>query len=365
MSGETRGVHITATGLRKTYGQFSLQVDELDVPPGSTLAIIGPSGSGKSTLLTVLALLVRADAGQVYYDGAPVDHRNRDARLKTAALFQQPYLFRGNVEENVAYGLRLRRVDARERKRRIDAVLKRVGLSGYGSRGVGMLSGGEAQRVALARALVLEPRVLFLDEPLSSLDTLIKTRLTGDFAEILHAEGITTVYVTHDQAEASTVSDRIAILREGKIVRIGGADEVISLPTDDWIAGFIGMEPPIEGRVVANVDGVAQVDCGEASLYVISELPVGTQVLAAVRPEDVLLFEADADIPLSSARNRLTARVVEVGMRATTVRVVVEHGCIRLAATVSRASAEELSLAPGVEVIVLFKATATRITAVS
>jgi len=361
MSADQRGVRIEAIGLRKTHQQFVLDVPQLEVPAGTTLAVLGPSGSGKSTLLSTLALLLRPDAGQILYDGVEVSHRDRETRQQIAALFQRPYLFRGSVEANVAYGLKLRKVSTQERRRRIADILERVGLSGYGGRSVITLSGGEAQRVAMARALVLEPRVLFLDEPMSNLDALIKMQLTEDFARILRAEKVTTVYVTHDQSEAATVSDRIAILRAGRIVRIGTADDVISLPTDDWVAGFIGMEPPLEGRVVANESGVAEIDCGDVRMFAVSELPVGTSVLAAVRPEDVLLFEADAEIPLTSARNRFRARVVDVGARATTVRVVVESGCVRLAATVSRASAMELRLEPGREVIAMFKATATRV----
>jgi molybdopterin-binding protein len=296
----------------------------------------------------------------VTYDGASVDYRDRLARRCAAAVFQRPYLLNGTVERNVGYGLRLRRVTSTERRGRVEQALQRVGLAGSQDRAAATLSGGEAQRVALARALVLEPRVLFLDEPLSSLDALIKTRLLDDFARILSEASVTTVYVTHDQSEATVVSDRIAILRDGRIVRIGTADDVMTAPTDDWVAGFVGMEPPLRGVVADNVDGVAEVDCGGTSVFALSELPVGASVLLSVRPEDVTLFESTSELPTSSARNCLRCAVTDVSHRGPTVRVVVESGGVRLAALVSRASARELALAPGATVVALFKATATR-----
>ena len=128
-------------------------------------------------------------------------------------------------------------------------MLERVGLAGRGGDSALTLSGGEARRAALARALVIEPDVLLLDEPLSSVDPVIKTALTDEFARILRAEGVTTLYVTHDQDEALVVSDRVGIMHDGRFVRAGDSEDVMSMPTDEWVAGFLGMEPPLRGRV--------------------------------------------------------------------------------------------------------------------
>ncbi|HSQ22476.1 MAG TPA: ATP-binding cassette domain-containing protein, partial [Coriobacteriia bacterium] len=170
-----------------------LDVDHFDLCDGETHVVLGPSGSGKSTLLRILGLLERPASGRILLDGDEVEAGDKRARMMMAAVFQNPYLFKGTVEENVAYGLALRRVPKAERAERVARALDRVGLGGIERSSALRLSGGEAQRVALARALVLEPRILLLDEPLSYLDPLIKRRLVADFSEILSAEGVTAL----------------------------------------------------------------------------------------------------------------------------------------------------------------------------
>jgi molybdopterin-binding protein len=238
-----------------------------------------------------------------------------------------------------------------------------VGLAGTQRHSALQLSGGEAQRVALARALVLEPRILLLDEPLSYLDPLIKRRLVADFSEILSGEGVTALYVTHDQDEAMVVADRVSIMRDGRIVRSGGIDEVMGLPTDEWIADFIGMDSALFGTITASEEGIATIEMGGTAVFAASDLAPGTSVLVGIRPEDVTLFEADADLPASSARNHLRMRVGTVELRGSTNRISLSSDGLRLAASVSRASVRELGLESGVDVIAMFKATAVRVEA--
>jgi tungstate transport system ATP-binding protein len=355
---------LTAIGVRKSYrGRTVLDVDRLELAPGRTLALLGPSGSGKSTLLSILGLLDRADRGTVELDGRVVTHRDRDARMAMAAAFQRPYLFKGTVRENVAYGLKLRGVSAPASAKRVGLALERVGLGGWEGNSALTLSGGEAQRVALARALVLEPRVLLLDEPLASLDPLLKWRLTREFARILAETGTTTFYVTHDQDEAQVIADHVAVMNEGRIIAHGRVEDVFGLPADEWTATFLGMEQALSGIVAESEDGVARVDCDGIDIYAVSGLPVGSEVLVAVRPEDVMLFEAHALLPPSSARNRLEGEVAELTHSGATYRVVVEAGGSRIAARVSRQAVADLRLQPGVGVTVMFKATAVRVAA--
>lgn len=361
-SGCTRSPIITAEDIEVRYHKRTvLRVDRFELCDGETHAILGPSGSGKSTLLRVLGLLEKPTRGRITLDGRAVEPGDRQGRMMMAAVFQNPYLFKGTVAENVAYGLALRRVPRAEREERVAAALERVGLAGTQKASALRLSGGEAQRVALARALVLEPRILLLDEPLSYLDPLIKRRLVTDFSEILSAEGVTALYVTHDQDEAMVVADRVTIINEGQVVRSGDVDEVMTLPTTEWVADFIGMETALRGRIVGRSEGVAEVSVGGERVFAVSDLPVGVDVFVGIRPEDVLLFDAAADIPPSSARNRIRMRVDGVERRGGTDRISLSSNGLRIAASVSRASAREMGLKPGSDVVALFKATSVTV----
>jgi molybdopterin-binding protein len=349
-------------GIIKTYkkGGFSLDVPSVEAPAGTTLALLGPSGSGKSTLLHILGLLERPDSGRVLLGGRPVDSRDRAARLVMAAVFQRPYLFKGSVGANVAYGLMARGVSHAERDERVAAALERVGLAGYEERSALALSGGEAQRVSLARALVLEPQILLVDEPLASLDPLLRRRLTHDFATILRDAHVTVVYVTHDQDEAFVVADRIAVMRDGRIVSCGSTDEISGIAVEEWTAAFLGVEPAIRGRVVGVEGGLAEVDVNGTLVVIVGEPEVGCEILLAVRPEDVVLFEPGGDLPLTTARNRLEAQVTSIEERGATFRVTLESNGAGLASSVSRAAAAELDLRVGSPVVAVFKATAVR-----
>lgn len=355
---------ITGHDIVVRYGRRTvLDVSSFELCDGETHVILGPSGSGKSTLLRILGLLENPAAGQVLLDGEEVKAGNRSARMMMAAVFQHPYLFKGTVAENVAYGLALRRVPKEERADRVAAALERVGLGGMEKSSALRLSGGEAQRVALARALVLEPRILLLDEPLSYLDPLIKRRLVTDFSEILSADGVTALYVTHDQDEAMVVADRVSIIHEGRVIRSGDVDEVMTLPTTPWVADFIGMDAALHGSIVGAEEGIADIRVGSDHVQACTPLPVGTDVLIGIRPEDVMLFAADTDLPLSSARNRLTMRVASIERMGSTDRVSLTSDGLRIAASVSRAAVRELDLQPGSEVMALFKATSVRVQA--
>lgn len=355
---------VVGEGLRVTYrGRTVVDVPRIELPAGATYALLGASGAGKSTLLRLVGLLERPTAGRVTFDG--VEQRPTDlvARRRTAAVFQKPYLLRGTVADNVGYGLRLRGVERAEKASRVAKALATVGLQGWQERSALTLSGGEAQRVALARALVLEPSFLLLDEPLSYLDPLLKRSLSLEFAQILASEHVTTLYVTHDQDEAAIVADRIGVMRDGRIISEGDPDEVLGLPGDEWLAAFVGMEPPLRGRIVANSEGLASVDCGGVTVYATSTLPIGTEVLLAVRPEDVTLYAAGADLPPGSARNHLESTVVAVRPQGGSVQIIAEISGVRIAASVSRASARELGLAVGTGTVAVFKATAVRMRA--
>jgi thiamine transport system ATP-binding protein len=221
---------------------------DLDVPTGSVVAVLGPSGCGKSTLLRAVAGLEVPASGTVSYDGRDLAGTPTHKR-GFALMFQDGQLFEHlDVAANIAYPLRLRHRSRAVQRERVAELLDLVGLEGYAARSPGTLSGGERQRVALARALAVDPRLLLLDEPLSALDRGLRERLAGELHDILRAAGATVMLVTHDQEEAFAVADRMAVMRDGRIVQSGTLDEVWSRPADGWTAQFLGYATVLTGE---------------------------------------------------------------------------------------------------------------------
>lgn len=221
---------------------------DLEVPAGSVVAVLGPSGCGKSTLLRAVAGLEVPASGSVSYDGSDLAGTPTHKR-GFALMFQDGQLFEHlDVAANIAYPLRLRHRGRATQRERVAELLALVGLEGYADRRPATLSGGERQRVALARALAVDPRLLLLDEPLSSLDRGLRERLASDLHDILRAAGATAMLVTHDQEEAFAVADRMAVMRAGRIVQSGTLDEVWGGPADAWTAQFLGYATVLTGE---------------------------------------------------------------------------------------------------------------------
>ena len=234
-----------------SYGSTrALNKLNLTLRKGELLTLLGPSGCGKTTTLQVAGGFLFPDEGRVILDGRDVTHLLPEER-PTATVFQSHALFpHMSVEENVAYGLRVRRIERAERRRKVKELLARVGLNGYENSRVQELSGGQQQRVALARALILEPQVLLLDEPLSSLDARLRVKMRAEIRSLQQAFGITALYVTHDQEEALSISDRVAVMNAGNLVQIGSPEEVYFSPQSEFVADFISNAFPLflDGR---------------------------------------------------------------------------------------------------------------------
>ena len=229
----------------------TVAVDEfnLTVADGELVCLLGPSGSGKSTLLRMVGGFETPSGGVIAIDGEDVTRMPPEKR-PTGMVFQSHALWTHmNVFKNLAFGLKLRRVPRDEIKRRVDAVLELVGLGGFGGRHVTQLSGGQQQRVALARSLVLEPKILLLDEPFASLDQHLRERLREEVRDIQQRLGITTLFVTHGQDEALSMADRIVVMRDGKMEQVAPPDELYRQPQTPFVAGFIGTMNLIEGQV--------------------------------------------------------------------------------------------------------------------
>jgi tungstate transport system ATP-binding protein len=337
---------------------FALQVPALDVLAGEVLAVIGPNGSGKSTLLRVLGLLERPARGHVLVAGRAVDARDALAeRRRMAAVFQEPLLADTTVVANVSLGLRFRGVAAADAERRATRWLERFGVAALAARGARTLSGGEAQRVALARALVLEPAVLLLDEPFSSLDQPTRTALLGDLGTVLREDRITTVLVTHDRGEALALADRVAVLMAGRLQQLALTAEVFQSPASEAVARFVGVETIVSGRVVERADGVTRVAIGGRTLEVAAAAEPGRDVRVAIRPEDVTLALGSERGGASSARNLLAGSIARITVTDAGARIVVDCG-FPLVATITPRSLAELGLVEGMPVTVTFKASA-------
>jgi tungstate transport system ATP-binding protein len=355
---------VTLTNVRVSFGgRDVLAVDGLDVYARETLAVIGPNGSGKSTLLRVIGLLQAPTGGDVRIHGRPASAANSlPERRRMASVFQQPLLADMTVGENVALGLKFRRLDAATTATRVARWLSRLGIAGLRDRRARTLSGGEAQRVALARAFAVEPELLLLDEPFASLDEPTRMALLTDLAAILQADRTTTVLVTHDRDEAQALADRVAVLLEGRVRQLDDTERVFRAPASEDVARFVGVETIVSGVVVAAADGVSVVEAAGRKVEVAAPAAVGDRVRLCIRPEDVTLAQPDERAVLSSARNHLSGTVTRVQRVGSVVRVVVECG-FPLVATVTARSVEDLALTEGAAITAVFKASAAHLIA--
>jgi putative spermidine/putrescine transport system ATP-binding protein len=259
---------VALTGMRKSYGSVAA-VDgvDLEIAQGEFFTMLGPSGSGKTTLLRMIAGFERPDAGSIELGGIDVTRTPPYAR-NVNTVFQDYALFpHMNVLANVEYGLRVRRVPRAERRRRAEQALEMVRLPGLGTRKPVQLSGGQRQRVALARSIVNEPEVLLLDEPLGALDLKLRQEMQLELKRIQREVGITFIFVTHDQEEALTMSDRLVVLNHGRIEQLGTPVEVYERPASEFVAGFIGVSNLLERggrRFTVRPEKVRLLEPGEA-----------------------------------------------------------------------------------------------------
>ena len=294
---------ISIRGVTKTYGKvFAIDHVDLEVRSGEFLTLLGPSGSGKTTLLMVLAGFTRPDHGSIRFGETEVI-RMPPHRRDLGMVFQNYALFpHMNVAANVGFPLRLRKVGRAEIRERVERALDTVRLAGYGDRGIDQLSGGQRQRVALARAIVFEPRILLMDEPLSALDKKLREHMQIELRRLHDQLGMTTVYVTHDQREALTMSDRIAVINHGRLMQLDAPKAIYERPANRFVADFIGEStflPVTVAGGVARLNGTA--------LAMDGPVADGDQLLM-VRPERVHLVDGTAP----HGMNTLAATVADI-----------------------------------------------------
>ena len=310
--------HIRIEALTKTYGStHALDEIDLEIRSGELFFLLGPSGCGKTTLLRLIAGLQIPTSGRILFDGrdvTAVETQKRNAVMCFQGYALWPHM---TVRENIQFGLSVRATPGDAQLAQVDAALDIVQMRALADRKPQELSGGQQQRVALARAIAVQPACLLLDEPLSNLDTHLRQELRREIQRICREAGITTVYVTHDQKEALSTADRIAVMKDGRLVQVGTPQELYRSPVNAFVAEFMGATNLVEGEVVSSVDGMLRINTGLGEIFAAEPAAAQTtrgRVVLSIRPELVRIAPmagGGGEPGGSTAVNRLTGALVE------------------------------------------------------
>ncbi len=290
----TNSIHLKIVNVSKRFGNVQALANvSIDIPKGNFTTFLGPSGCGKTTMLRTIAGFYEPNQGEIYIgdrliNNVPSHQRNAIMVFQDYALF--PHM---NISENIAYGLKIQKLSEKEIVTKVEKTMQYLGIQGLERRSPGQISGGQQQRVALARALVMEPEVLLLDEPLSNLDAKLRMNIRAELRQLQKRLGITTIYVTHDQAEALALSDQIAVMNMGRIIQIGSPWEIYYQPMNTFVADFVGTANLLEGRVSEKYEDYLTVDLDYMDIRV--EEPLTTvdkddNITVCIRPETIKMF---------------------------------------------------------------------------
>lgn len=346
----TQGVSVRIQSCVKTFpdGTRALEAVSLDIARGETMVFLGPSGCGKTTTLRIIAGLEQPDAGgRVLFDGEDVTHLPIERR-NVGMVFQSYALFPNmTVAENIGYSLKIRGAGRTERAARVAELVALTGIGGLENRSVDQLSGGQRQRVALARAVAMRPRVLLLDEPLTALDASLRERLRSELNQLLRSLGITAVYVTHDQAEAMALGDRIVVMRSGTIAQIGTPREIYFEPANRFVAEFVGAANILEAEAE---DGFLSLRGGRLAIGSGTPRAKGN-VVAMVRPETIAVVEPEG----AALKGRVeTVSFVGDRLRLTVVGVTERPLSIDAPNTITAVAGDQVGLSIDPNAVRLF-----------
>jgi molybdate transport system ATP-binding protein len=347
--------------IEKELRDFNLKIS-LSVSEGETVVLIGENGAGKSTLLNMISGLMDPDSGVITLNqkklfsagegiNIPADERNIGHLFQSYALF--PHY---SVYDNIAFGLRCRKIKKADIESRVNAQIETMHLSDLRDINVGRLSGGQRQRVALARALVLDPDLLLLDEPLAAVDVLMQTEMRRELRHRMKEANIPSIIVTHTFADALELGDRIAIIQKGKIVQEGAPEEVFNNPATDFVAKFTGMENLFRGKSVLKAGGEAEIHVGSLVIHTVTSIK--GDVYVAIRAEELIFSKEALD---STARNVFSGHVSEIKWNGVLSRITVNLGDIQLSGLITRQSLSRLNIIQGDTIYVSFKASAVHV----
>ena len=350
-------VSVECRSVRLAYGSTAVLKDvSLDIQPGEFFALLGPSGSGKSTLLRLIAGFNRLQRGEVLVDGRDVSplppwQRNIGMVFQNYALW--PHM---TVWDNVAFGLVERKADKATIKAKAGAALELVGLSGYAERRPNQLSGGQQQRVALARTIVIEPQVLLLDEPLSNLDKTLRVQMRQELLAMQRRLGLTTIFVTHDQEEAMTTADRMAVLDQGVVQQVGTPVTLYDAPANVFVAGFVGTTNLLSARVCTRHGGALTLDVvglGAVQLPADMQAPASDSLTLGFRPHALRMDSPDSTAPQQGIAlagtvesSEFLGEFTRYSVRAGTYALAVDHPHQASGSPYAVGSAVRLSLEP-------------------
>ncbi len=341
--------------LSVTLGEFSVKDVSLEILPDEYFIILGPTGAGKTVLLETIAGIHTPDSGRIFLGDREIT--SIEPHLRNIGMVYQDYMLFPHltVEENIAFGLRQKKIPNDEQRTRIEEISAVLEIGHLARRYPGSLSGGEQQRVALARALVMRPEILLLDEPMSALDTRTRDRMRMELSRIRKLTGTTIVQITHHLDDVFALADRIAIMREGRIIQAGETSDVFLHPSDAFVAEFLGIGNIIRGNS-SRSGNIVQINTRNGPyFYAVSN--IFGEVIATLHAEDVILSQAPF---VSSARNCLYGTVSEVVPFGSTVRIILDVG-FPLTALLTRESCRDLNLEPGSRVYATFKASAVHV----
>jgi len=342
--------------LSKKWEDFSIRDVSLRVANDEYFVILGPTGAGKTLLLELIAGFHKPDSGKIWIND--VDVTAFPPERRGIGFVPQEYMLfpHMTVAENVEFGLKMHNISRAECKKIVKEVLESMELSSIRDRLPMTLSGGEEQKTALARALIIKPKILLLDEPLSALDVNTQKKMRNELKKLHEGLKITTVHVTHNQVEALILADRLVVMKDGTIIQTGSPEQVFHKPKDDFVARFVGFENLFEGKILENHGGVAKIDIGGVTVEAVTEKVENCVV--GVRPDDIIVSKRSFR---SSIRNTLKGKLIDFVDMGSLVSLVVNVDTASFVALITKRSFLEMKLKKGSGVYLSFKASAVHV----